>query len=58
MEHQDQLKGRYVQINDNEWKPFPDALSKVVLHEVINKWVLGQQFLTAQKDLHLMRIYI
>ena len=28
MEHQDQLKGRYVQINDNEWKPFPDALSQ------------------------------
>ena len=32
MEHQDQLKGRYVQINDNEWKPFPDALSQGGIH--------------------------
>ena len=28
MEHQDLLKGRYVQIDDNEWKAFPSALSE------------------------------
>jgi len=28
MEHQDLVKGRYVQIDDNEWKAFPSALSE------------------------------
>ena len=25
-EHQDLIKGRYVQIDDNEWKAFPDSV--------------------------------
>ena len=28
VEHQDALKGRYVQIDGNEWKPFPPPLAE------------------------------
>lgn len=27
-EHQDLIKGRYIQIDDTEWKAFPEALSE------------------------------
>ena len=31
LEHQEALKGRYVQIDGNEWKPFPPPFAEGVI---------------------------